>query len=177
MIHLVYGGSSSGKSAYAEKLVTNLNTQKKYYVATMKISGNEGLEKVRRHKELRKGKGFETLERETLDALPALGTVIQKKDSTLLLECLSNLVANEMFSENKIRSVNDVEKKVVDDFLLLRNVTENLVIVSNNIFDDGVEYDETTKNYMKALGKINSFVAEQADKVTEVVCGIPLEIK
>ncbi len=177
MIHLVYGGSGSGKSAYAEKLVTDLNTEKKYYLATMKIFGEEGMEKVRRHKELRKGKGFETLERETLDALPTLSTVVSKTGSTLLLECISNLVANEMFSGNEIRNVNDVEKKIMNDLLLLQDVAENLVIVSNNIFDDGIEYDETTKNYMKALGKINSFVAGLADKVTEVVCGIPLEIK
>lgn len=38
MIHLVTGGSGSGKSAYAEKLVTEqYKKDSKYYIATMQV--------------------------------------------------------------------------------------------------------------------------------------------
>ena len=71
----------------------------------------------------------------------------------------------------------EVSKKICSSLKSLGETAENLVIVSNNIFEDGIEYDESTKEYMKALGEINVFAAEIADKVTEVVCGIPMEVK
>lgn len=177
MIHLVYGGSGSGKSAYAEKLVMELNSKNKYYLATMKVYGEEGYQKVQRHKALRAGKGFVTLEKETLDDIEGIRKSITTKDSTLLLECLSNLTANEMFRDDKMISSQEVSKKICHDLENLRDVTGNIVIVSNNIFDDGMEYEQSTAEYMKALGEINVFTAEMADKVTEVVCGIPVEVK
>ena len=51
------------------------------------------------------------------------------------------------------------------------------MIVSNEIFSDGCEYDSGTKEYQRTLGKINCRLAELADRVTEVVYGIPLEVK
>lgn len=177
MIHLVYGGSGSGKSAYAENLVMTLNTEKKYYLATMKVFGKEGLRKVQRHRELRAGKGFETIEKETLDDMEDIKKTVAEKDSAILLECLSNLTANEMFREDRMIPCGEVSKKICSALKFLGETVENLVIVSNNIFDDGIEYEKSTIEYMKALGEINVFAAEMADKVTEVVCGIPVEVK
>ena len=177
MIHLVYGGSGSGKSAYAENLVMTLNTEKKYYLATMKVFGEEGLKKVQRHKELRAGKSFVTIEKETLDDMEDIKKTVAEKDSAVLLECLSNLTANEMFREDRMIPCGEVSKKICSALKFLGETVENLVIVSNNIFDDGIEYEKSTIEYMKALGEINVFAAEMADKVTEVVCGIPVEVK
>lgn len=177
MIHLVYGGSGSGKSAYAENLVMTLNTKNKYYLATMKIYGEEGLKKVQRHRELRAGKGFVTIEKETLDDMEEIKKIVAEKDSVILLECLSNLTANEMFREDRMIPCREVSKKICSGLKSLGETAENLVIVSNNIFEDGIEYDESTKEYMKALGEINIFAAEMADKVTEVVCSISVEVK
>ena len=55
-------------------------------------------------------------------------------------------------------------------------VTE-LVIVTNNVFEDGISYDGTTMEYLAAMGKINELLAKRADKVIEVVVGIPLIMK
>lgn len=177
MIFLVYGGSGSGKSAYAENLVMKLNSKNKYYLATMKVYGKEGNERVIRHKKLRAGKGFVTIEKETLDLLDAIKYEIPKINSTVLIECVSNLTANEMFKDNRILKPEEVIKKICDDFDRLKNTAENFVVVSNNIFEDGIDYGKNTENYIKALGAINIHLAEIADKVTEVVCGIPLELK
>lgn len=177
MIHLVYGGSGSGKSAHAEKLVMDLNTEKKYYLATMKIFGKEGLEKVKRHQALRAGKGFVTLEQETFDDIGAICRRVSDTGSTVLLECMSNLVANEMFRDEGIVPPLKVTDKVCKGIVALKDAAENLVIVSNNVFDDGADYEATTEKYMEALGAINVFVAGIADKVTELICGIPVIIK
>lgn len=177
MIHLVYGGSGSGKSAYAEKLVMKLNSEKKYYLATMKVFGDEGQRKIQRHRKLRDGKGFITLEMETLDSSPSIKELVQEKNSTVLIECISNLVANEMFQDDETVQPEKVVEKIRSNFDDIKNCAENFVIVSNNVFEDGIEYDEPTKKFMKALGDINIFFASIADKVTEVVCGIQMEIK
>ena len=51
------------------------------------------------------------------------------------------------------------------------------VIVTNNIFEDGAEYDDTMQQYLHALGQINQALAQQADEVIEVVAGIPVVVK
>ena len=51
------------------------------------------------------------------------------------------------------------------------------VIVTNNIFEDGREYDDAMQQYLHALGQINQALAQQADEVIEVVAGIPVVVK
>ena len=51
MFSLIYGGSGSGKSAFAEQAVCTLaKDQKKYYLATMQIFDEEGQKKIERHR-------------------------------------------------------------------------------------------------------------------------------
>ena len=97
MLHVVTGGSGSGKSAYAETELLRLakqNNCKKYYIATMEPFGNETLKKIARHREMRKDKGFDTLER----YVDLKGTAEMLTDRpAVLLECMSNLTANEIY--------------------------------------------------------------------------------
>lgn len=59
---LITGGSGSGKSAYGEKRILEAGEMTRYYIATMEVFGEEGRKKVERHKKLRQGKGFITIE-------------------------------------------------------------------------------------------------------------------
>ncbi len=54
---------------------------------------------------------------------------------------------------------------------------KHLVIVTNNVFEDGIIYDDTTIEYIKAMGSINEKLADMADQVIEVVVGIPVIVK
>ena len=68
MILLVTGGSASGKSEYAENRALQLakTEQKKLiYLAAMKPFGEEAAKRIERHRQLRAGNGFETVERYT----------------------------------------------------------------------------------------------------------------
>lgn len=66
MMTLIIGGSGSGKSSYAENYIMLRSDEKqKYYLATMQVFDEEGLKKIERHKILRKGKGFLTIEQPT----------------------------------------------------------------------------------------------------------------
>ena len=65
MLHVVTGGSGSGKSEYAEKLIAESALHRRIYVATMMVWDDEGRKRVRRHREMRSGKGFITIEHYT----------------------------------------------------------------------------------------------------------------
>lgn len=176
MLILILGGSGSGKSAYAEQLITDsFNKKTKYYIATMQVYDKEGEKKVKKHRIERAGKGFITVE-QPVNVDKALN-FINDIENIAILECMSNLTANEMFIDGSVKGENNVIEKIINDIDKLLSRLENLVIVSNNIFEDGINYDETTKSYIRALGKINEILAKKADKVVEVVVGIPIIMK
>ena len=173
---LIIGGSGSGKSAYAEDYMVSISEdRKKYYIATMQIYDEEGKRKVERHRMLRGGKGFSTIE-QPLD----IGNAAEKLedgDKTALLECISNLTANEMFLEEVPGTEEVITEKIVGGIAVLNRELTHLVIVSNNVFEDGNVYNKTTMAYIRAMGRINQKLAEMADEVVEVVVGIPIVIK
>lgn len=93
----------------------------------------------------------------------------------VLLECMSNLTANEMFRQDPPEG--DVADRIIQGVERLRRQARNLVIVSNEIFSDGCEYASETREYQRVLGTVNCLLAKMAEQVTEVVYGIPLEVK
>ena len=179
MMVLIIGGSGSGKSAYAEEYIGILSGEcNKYYLATMQVFDEEGKKKVARHQKLRKNKGFLTIEQpiEIEKTLPKI-----KAGSSVLLECISNLTANEMFlsedTKKQTRSYTEVTDSVVEGIQSLKQKAGHLVIVTNNVFEDGIVYEEGTMEYLRAIGSINEKLADMADEVIEVVVGITLVIK
>ena len=208
MITLITGGSGSGKPAYAEKYICHVSNEKgykeKYYIATMQVFDDEGQRKIDRHRRLRAGKGFITIEqpRDIKKAVEKLQSEnCLKNVRSALLECMSNLVANEMFppvdasgiqaveaekealdvhenmKDYETAQISRVSKKVLKEVSILSENVAELVIVTNNVFEDGVCYDESTMNYIKAMGIVNIGLATMAERVVEVVAGIPVTVK
>lgn len=169
-MHLITGGSGSGKSAYAEAQILVLNGECRVYLATMYPYDEESRQRIARHRKMRAEKNFTTVE-----CYRDLEKTEIPEHADVLLECMSNLTANEMFWPEGAGS--DTEEQILRGVEWLRRKARNLVIVSNEIFSDGCEYDSGTKEYQRTLGKINCRLAELADRVTEVVYGIPLEVK
>ena len=167
MMILVTGGSGSGKSAFAEDCIVAFGNARRIYIATMYPFDEESRKRVKRHQAMRQGKGFDTLECYT-----DLSRASVPKGTTILLECMSNLVANEMFQENGAHE--NTVKAVVDGVEFLQKQTENLVIVTNEIFSEAAEYQGDTKLYQEYLGMINQKLSDMADEVVEVVYGIPV---
>ena len=169
MLALITGGSGSGKSAWAEGLTTALCPGEKIYWATMAPGGAEDDKRIARHRSLRAGKGFSTLERPgipTPEEIPA--------GSTVLLEDLSNLLANLLFSPEP---PTDPVSTVLEGLEALLPRCGHLIIVSNEIFSDGRSYDPDTTAFVTALAALNRELAQRADLVAEVVCGLPLVLK
>lgn len=166
MITLVSGGAASGKSEYAEGLVLASPALPRVYLATMEIWDEEDRRRMERHRQLRKDKGFLTVE-----ASRHLETVCVPADSTVLLECLSNLCVNECFGPE---GFDGAEARILAAVRHLAAHCRELVIVTNELFSDGRTYDAASEAYKALLARLNRTVAQQADRVFEVCCGIPI---
>ena len=198
MLYIVTGGSGSGKSEYAEQTAVqcrNGNGGTLWYLATMRIWDDEGRKRVERHRRMRAAKGFETIERYTgLETLEleerfeesnSVGLDAEQENDSLkrwepcrvaqkpvlLLECMSNLVLNEFYAQE-----NGAQERILQGIKHLQNQCHDLIIVTNEIFSDGVTYDLESERYIELLGRINRELGQMADSVTEVVYGIPLAV-
>ena len=152
MMEVVTGGSGSGKSAYAEQKICGLQqgTGRLYYIATMYPYGRETERKIEKHRWMRAGKGFRTLEWYT-----GLSECIEKEfsgqegaerlsESSILLECMSNLVANELYMEQGAGK--DTVRSVIEGIRRLKEQSRNLVIVTNEVFSESVPDSVEMKN-------------------------------
>ncbi len=167
MFLVVTGGSGSGKSAYAESRIVDWQGSVRYYLATMACYDEETKKRIARHRAMRAGKGFTTIER----PLDLVGLKLAQSGD-VLLECMSNLSANECFDPAGAGEAAFAAITAGIEAVLAQ--CDNLLVVTNEIFSDGIQYDEMTEAYLRLLGRINSWMAERADEVVEVVCGIPL---
>ena len=170
MLILLTGGSACGKSSDGEKFAV-MGPKPLYYIAAMQPYDEECLRKIARHREIRKDKGFLTIERYTgVDTLE-----LPQTGGTALLECLCNLTANEMYIQPD--SPTDPVEKVVAGVKNLQKQTNTLVVITNDVGSDNELYSEETHRYVRALGEINARVAAMADRVYELVAGIPICLK
>lgn len=188
MLHLVTGGSGSGKSAFAEDLICSLHSENDgqasgplLYIATMMPYGEETEKKILRHRLMRREKGFETIECYTgIHALAKQGSplyeaAVRGAPSSVLLECMSNLTANELYCPDGAGC--STADELVRGVGELYTMCHNLVVVTNDVFREGRAGSCEMQAYRETLADINTRLARMADSVTEVVCGIPTEIK
>lgn len=192
MMIMITGGSGSGKSAYAEEYFSRLASDcLQYYIATMQVSDKESRLRVQKHRRMRENRGFSTIE-QPVQIEQALDRLIMDRRlwkgpglprQAALVECLSNLVANEMFSgqrksgEEEMSRRMEPEERILEGMEILWRNTEHLVVVTNNVFEDGCFYEESTLSYIRTLGRIQQRLAGMADQVIEVVAGIPVFVK
>lgn len=188
MFHVITGGSGSGKSAYAEDCIVKLHEDDKarplYYVATMMPFGAEMETKIRRHRQMRAGKGFETIECQ--NNLRELAKRIARDNNrpNVLLECMSNLVANEWFAcvaameeQDLVRQAKALCEELVKSVLELEQACENLVVVTNEVCGEGEENTLEMECYKQILSGVNCQMSAVALQATEVVYGIPVNLK
>ena len=171
---LVWGGSGSGKSAWAERRLLSLAGRepgRAVYLATMSSGGEEARARIDRHRAMRAahgaaaGRTFQTLERQT-----DIGSAEVLPGDFVLLEDLGNLLANEIWSPEGAGE-GAVEHILAGIESLLERAAA-LVIVSSDVFGDGCAYDADTVDYIRKMGLLHRALAGRAEQVVEVVCGI-----
>ena len=175
MITLVCGTQNSGKSDKAEALLTAAEAGHKYYIATMKVFDEAGVERVTKHRRKREGKGFITME------IPyrvdrALDDIPEPENSALLIECISNLAGNEMYddAERALHSgatdseIEALADEVLEDIKLLALRSREVIAVANIFPEDDDNYDAGTKIYVRLNNLLTDKIRQMADRVVDV---------
>lgn len=188
MKYLIYGGSASGKSEFAENLICELShfQENLIYFATLdKNSGGDTKSRIEKHKKMRFQKKFSTIELSDSD----LESIFHQnydflndynfENSSILLEDLGNLVARIVFFKNSFSDFQtDFSKftKIIEAFLeKLESLSKNFVIVSNDIFLEKIDLsDSGMRAYFQTLAKLNQRIAKKSKKNYRIVAGISI---
>ncbi len=168
-ITLVTGGSRSGKTAQALELA--LRHKNRVYLATAQAFDDEMRDRIRRHQEERADR-FITIE-EPLDLADALSR-IPKDTDVVLIDCLTVWLGNLMHQNGPQP---DPYAEVNTFLKAIETLSCNLVIVTNEVGSGIIPHDAMTRCYRDHAGWLNQDVAERADNVLLVACGLPLALK
>ncbi len=176
MISIVIGKSNTGKSELAEKLALETGDEKIYYLATMNVMDDAGRERVAKHRRQREGKGFITIERQK-DIAGILDGKPDANRSTVLLECIANLVSNYIFDDpgfdvnscDPEKACDDIASIAANEVKALSEKVNNLIIVTNEYDRDSEGYDDATRFYVRTLSRTNELIAAFCDEVHDLL--------
>lgn len=165
-ITLVLGGAASGKSAFAENLVFQ-SGKPRHYWATSQVFDAEMAEKVRLHLAQR-GADWATVE-EPQDATVALAGI--HAGDILLMDCATMWLTNHLLAENDLT--------VATDQLLaaFADCPAEIIVVSNETGMGIVPENALARRFREAQGRLNITLAARADRVVQVVAGLPNVLK
>lgn len=170
MLVFISGGVRSGKSSLGEKLAVSLaGANRKIYLATARHYDEEITKRIQIHQQNRKDKGFLTLDKSS--AIGEVEPLLEPKD-TVMLDCLGTLLANEMFEESSYSEPSRtvlIRNKILTDLLRIQNRVTNLIVISNEVFADGVRYDKAIEAYIRTLAELHIKLAQASDTAIECV--------
>ncbi|WP_314164795.1 bifunctional adenosylcobinamide kinase/adenosylcobinamide-phosphate guanylyltransferase [Lachnoanaerobaculum gingivalis] len=172
MITYIYGGVSSGKSEYAEELISR-EFNKKIYLATMENTGEYAGKRVEKHLLQREGKGFFTIEEPR-----HIKDLNIDEDYNILLEDLTNLLSNNLFNEAGLKNnFKEITEEIFSDIITLKDRCNSVFIVGNDIFSTERNQSKELDIFIDCLYSLHNKIIEVADRVIEVVYGLPYDKK
>jgi adenosylcobinamide kinase / adenosylcobinamide-phosphate guanylyltransferase len=163
---LVLGGARSGKSRYAESLITALPPPW-IYIATAEGRDAEMAERIAQHR-TRRGKAWQTI-----DAPHDLASALRAAAGTapLLVDCLTLWLSNRMLADADV----DADIRGLEAALDCR--TGPIVLVSNEVGSGIVPDNALARRFRDLQGQLNQRLAARADRVVLLVAGVPLVVK
>ena len=171
---LVTGGARSGKSSFAESL-TDPFAGKRTYIATAPLLDEEMVQRVARHKELRAGKGWQTLEEE-VDLCGALKKAQENGAQAILVDCLTLWINNLLYHdatlcESRMAQITKEFLAAADSF------PGTLITVLNEVGMGLVPETALSRTFRDCSGRCGQLMAAHAQEVYLCVCSIPMQIK
>jgi adenosylcobinamide kinase / adenosylcobinamide-phosphate guanylyltransferase len=168
-LSLVLGGARSGKSHYAETLISTLPPPWKApwtYVATAEPGDAEMAERIASHR-ARRGASWRTIEapRDLAGSLQAAGA------APALVDCLTLWLSNAMLAGADL----DAEIERLDH--ALAGVAAPVVMVANEVGSGIVPQNALGRRFRDLQGVLNQRIAARADRVVLMVAGLPLALK
>lgn len=163
---LILGGASSGKSAYAERLVLATGL-KPVYLATGQARDGEMSAKIARH-QARRGSEWALIE-----APLALGPPLSAVSSgqVVLLDCLT------LWLSNHLELNHNIAEETENLLAAIRDCNGPVISVSNELGLGLVPATSLGRAFRDAQGLLNQRFAAAADTVTFVAAGLPLSLK
>jgi adenosylcobinamide kinase/adenosylcobinamide-phosphate guanylyltransferase len=168
-LSLVLGGARSGKSRYAESLISTLPPPWRApwtYVATAEPGDAEMAERIAAHR-ARRGASWRTIEapRDLAGSLQSGGA------APALVDCLTLWLSNLMLAGADI----DAEMNRLDH--ALAGAAAPIVMVANEVGAGIVPENPLGRRFRDMQGVLNQRMAARADRVVLMVAGLPLALK
>lgn len=181
---LVTGGARSGKSSFAENLMKNLPGPV-LYLATAKVFDEEMQFRVEKHRRSRPA------EWDTIEAYRDLGKIITDRNSSyqgILIDCITIMVTNLLFDLPEIQqddfsreSIEKAEGIIMEEAAgLVAGIASShatVVMVTNELGSGLVPEYPLARVFRDVAGRVNQYLAAQADEVYMAVCGLPMRLK
>ncbi|PWV56188.1 bifunctional adenosylcobinamide kinase/adenosylcobinamide-phosphate guanylyltransferase [Chitinophaga sp. S165] len=167
MIHYISGGQRSGKTNYAEQQALLLSDMP-VYLATSRIWDDDHKARIQLHKNNRDTR-WENIEEEKQISR------LKLPNKTVVLDCITLWLTNFFVDNNYDTAAALAEAKREFDAFAKQNF--NLIIISNEIGMGVHASTEGGRKFADLQGWMNQYIAQQADKATLMVSGLPLTLK
>jgi adenosylcobinamide kinase/adenosylcobinamide-phosphate guanylyltransferase len=179
---LVTGGARSGKSRIAEGIFKDYD--KLLYIATSVPFDEEMKDRIMKHRERRDEKW------RTIEIFQEFKKLEDNQDFIdcrgILLDCITVMLSNrfhygEIDENTSLEQYEALEHVIVEDVSnligLAKSHKKKMVIVTNELGMGIVPIDRMTRMYRDIAGRINQYLAKEADKVILAVSGIGVDLK
>lgn len=163
---LVVGGARSGKSAFAETLVSRSGRPRRY-IATAEAWDDEMRDRIARHR-LDRGADWTTVEA-PLDLVGALSRA--RADEAVLVDCATLWLTNHLLADHDIGAES---ARLLD---ALSTCAAPIVIVSNETGWGIVPDNALARRFRDEQGRLNQRLATAAPLVVTVIASLPLVLK
>lgn len=165
-VTLVLGGARSGKSRYAESLITK-EPPPWIYLATAEAADDEMAQRIAEHRARRDGRW------RTVEAPHGLAGALKAAPAgaAVLVDCLTLWLSNRMLAEADVDAeIGDFEEAVVRH-------AGAVVLVCNEVGCGIVPENALARRFRDLQGRLNQRLAARADRVVLLVAGLPLIVK
>ncbi|WP_077927601.1 bifunctional adenosylcobinamide kinase/adenosylcobinamide-phosphate guanylyltransferase [Wohlfahrtiimonas populi] len=167
-ITLITGGQRSGKSSFAERYALSLSDSP-VYMATSRVWDDDYLQRIQRHQKDR-GDQWQNIEEEKHLSQHSLN------HSVIVIDCVTLWTTNFFFDQSE-DSLDDIFQAVLAEFQKFTQNNNHYIFVTNEIGLGGISIDPIQRRFTDLLGWINQAIAKQADNVTFMVSGLPMQLK
>jgi len=164
MITLVTGGARSGKTRQA--LRNAGSKEPKTYIATAELLDEEMRLRAARHRTERGSLWI------TIEEPYAVAEHLRALQGVVVIDCLTLWLSNWL-----LHAEAEVEHEIENLCSSFRNTSADVIAITNEVGSSVVPENAVARSFRDYSGLMNQKVAEVADRVFFMVCGLPLQVK